>query len=79
MPGKRLVNGLNHRLSGSLLLTEATSEACRHLLALKRHLYLLTILRYDGLLPLEILHAKVLTQIAVGKDRITTIGLVDRL
>ena len=75
MPGERLLHGLHLRLCGSLLSSESTAEACGSLLLLEYGLYLLTILRNDGLLTLEILSVEVLTQITVCKDGITAVGL----
>ena len=42
-------------------------------------LHLLSVLRYDGLLTLEVLSVEVLTQIGIGEDGIARIGFVDGL
>ncbi len=76
MPGEVLGNGLHLGLFRCLSTTTETSGS---LLLLEHSLYLLTVLRNDGLLTLEVLTGKVLTQISVGEYCVAAIGLVDGL
>ena len=78
MPGERLLDGRDLGLCGSLL-SEAASETGSHFCLLIDSLYLLAVLRYDGLLTFEVLDGKVLTQIAVGEDGVAAVGLVEGL
>ena len=56
-----------------------TAETGRGLLLFEGGLHLLTILRYDGLLTLEVLPVEVFTQIGIGEDGVAGIGFVDGL
>ena len=77
MPGEILGDGLHFRLGGCLL--HATTKAGGSLLLLEDGFHLLTILRHDCLLSLEVLPVEVLTKVRVGEDGITAVRLVDRL
>ena len=79
MPGEGLLHSLYLRLCRCLLTTETTAETCGSLLLLEHGLYLLTVLRDDGLLSLEVLSIKMFAQIRVCEHGITAIGLGDRL